>query len=94
MTRSHLIIALLAFATLPAHAALPGNAAEGKKLHDAHCTGCHDTSVYTRKDRQVKTLDALKDQLAECTHAAQVTLDDKQMQDLLKYMSERFYKFT
>ena len=36
-----------------AHAALPGDSAAGKKLHDAHCMTCHDTSVYTRKDRQI-----------------------------------------
>jgi cytochrome c5 len=29
------------------HAALPGDGAEGKRLHDANCMGCHDTALYT-----------------------------------------------
>ncbi|MGB0058020.1 MAG: hypothetical protein WBQ20_14980 [Methyloceanibacter sp.] len=31
-------------------AALQGDSADGKRLHDANCTGRHDTSIYTRKD--------------------------------------------
>jgi cytochrome c5 len=34
-------------------AELPGDSADGKRLHDANCMGCHDTGVYTRKDRLV-----------------------------------------
>src|SRR5262249_39600346 len=40
-------------------AALPGDSADGKRLHDASCIGCHDTGIYTRKDRLVGSLDAL-----------------------------------
>ena len=32
-------------------ASLPGDSADGKRLYDANCMGCHDTSVLTRKDR-------------------------------------------
>jgi cytochrome c5 len=39
-----------------AHAATPGNSVEGKRLHDAKCIGCHDSGVYTRKDRTVRSL--------------------------------------
>src|SRR5256885_159529 len=87
------VAAFLPLMLTPAYAAQPSDAAAGKKLHDAHCTGCHDASVYTRKDRQIKSLDALKEQLTECTHAAQVTLSDGQQQDIVKYLNERFYKF-
>ena len=41
-------------------AALPGDSADGKRLHDANCMGCHDTAIYTRKDRLVRSLDALE----------------------------------
>ena len=30
--------------------ALPGDSAEGQRLHDANCMGCHDTGIYTRKN--------------------------------------------
>jgi len=93
MKHELLLAAMLAIAPL-AQAALPGDSAEGKKLHDAHCTGCHDASVYTRPDHHIKNLPALKEQLNECTHAAQVTLTDAQQQSIVKYLNERFYKFS
>ena len=38
----------------------PGDSADGKRLYDANCMGCHDTSVFTRKDRIVQSLDAFE----------------------------------
>ena len=29
-------------------AELPGDSADGKRLHDTNCMGCHDTAIYTR----------------------------------------------
>jgi hypothetical protein len=78
----------------PAHAAsLPGDSANGKRLFDANCTGCHDTSVLARKDRVVQSLDALKEQLASCTHLANKELAASETQDLLKYLNDQFYRF-
>ena len=91
--RLRLLICCAATAAPLAHAALPGDSAAGKKLHDAHCMTCHDTSVYTRKDRQIKSLAALNEQLSECTHAAQVTLSDSQQKDVIRYLNDQFYKF-
>jgi hypothetical protein len=31
-------------------AALPGDSADGKRLHDANCMEWHDTGIYTRKE--------------------------------------------
>jgi len=78
---------------LPGRPALAGDSAEGKKLHDTYCTSCHDTSVYTRRDRQIRSLDALTQQLTECTHAAQVTLSSDEQNSIVKYLNEQFYKF-
>ena len=44
-------------------ASLPGDSAEGKRLLDANCMKCHQTDIFTREDRQVQSLDALKEQL-------------------------------
>jgi CxxC motif-containing protein (DUF1111 family) len=78
----------------PAHAAsLPGDSANGKLLYDANCTGCHDTSVLTRKDRVVQSLDALKEQLGSCSHMANKEFSESETQDLLKYLNDQFYRF-
>jgi hypothetical protein len=38
------------------------------RLFNANCLGCHDTSVLTRPDRAVHSLDALQKQIAGCAH--------------------------
>jgi hypothetical protein len=74
-------------------ASLPGNSADGKRLYDANCMGCHDTSVFTRNDRLVQSLDALKKQLASCTHMAKKEFSESETQDLLQYLNDQFYHF-
>jgi hypothetical protein len=65
--KSILCVSLLILLTPSAYAAIAGR---GKRLHDANCMGCHDTGIYTPKDRLVLSLDALKKQLGSCSHTA------------------------
>jgi len=89
-----LCVSLLILLMPTAYAAsLPGDSANGKRLYDANCMGCHDTSVLTRKDRVVQSLDALKEQLTSCTHMAKKELSESETQDLLKYLNDQFYHF-
>ncbi len=74
-------------------ASLPGDSANGKRLYDANCTGCHDTSVFSRTDRVVQSLDALREQLVSCSHMANSEFSASEMQDLLKYLNNEFYDF-
>jgi hypothetical protein len=74
-------------------AALSGDSANGKRLYDANCTGCHDTSVLTRPDRAVQSLDVLQEQLASCAHMANKEFTESETQDLLKYLNDQFYHF-
>jgi mono/diheme cytochrome c family protein len=76
-----------------ARSALPGDVAEGQRLHDANCLSCHDTSIYTRKDRAIHSLDALKHQVEGCGHLAKKEFSAAQRQDIVKYLDERFYHF-
>ena len=57
---------LILLVTTVCAASSPGDSANGKRLYDANCVGCHDASVFTRKDRVVQSLDDLKKQLASC----------------------------
>ena len=74
-------------------AALPGDSADGKRLHDANCMGCHDTSVYTRKDRLIQSLDALKERLGDCSHMAKKEFSASETQNIIKYLNDQFYHF-
>ena len=50
-----LLISLLVLMPSAYAASLPGDSAEGKRLYEANCMGCHDTSVSTSKDRVVQS---------------------------------------
>ena len=72
---------------------IAGRQRRWEALYDANCMGCHDTSVFTRKDRLVQSLDALKKQLVSCSHMAEKEFSASEMQDLLKYLNDQFYDF-
>ncbi len=88
-----LLISTLLLSALPMQRALSTDSAQGKKLHEANCVKCHNTSVYTRPDRKIKSLAALNERVVACTHAAQVTLTDDEQKSLAQYLNEQFYKF-
>ena len=74
-------------------AALSGDSADGKRLHDANCMGCHDTRIYTRKDRLVGSLDALQKRLSDCSHMAKKEFSAIETQNIIKYLNDQFYQF-
>jgi mono/diheme cytochrome c family protein len=88
-----LLAALLLTLSAAAFAAVAGDSVAGKRLHDTNCTGCHDSSVYTRKDRQVHSLDELKQQLQGCSHMAKKQFSATETQNLIKYLNDQFYRF-
>ena len=74
---------ILLMPTVACAAALPGDSADGKRLHDANCMGCHDTGIYTRKDRLVQSFDALKRQLGSCSHMAKKEFSATKTQNII-----------
>jgi len=85
---------LLAALLIPAaHAALPGDSTEGQRLHQANYTGCHDSSLYTRPNHVVRSLDALKQQVEGCGHAAKKDFSPAEAQNTVKYLNDGFYHF-
>ena len=70
---------------------LPGDSAEGKRLHDANCM--HNTGIYTRKDRLIQSLDALKERLSDCSHMANKEFSAIETQNIIKYLNDQFYQF-
>jgi len=94
MKRTILMLSITLFPlTLPAAALLPGNAAAGKKLHAAQCVACHDSSVYTRANRRVKTVEGLIRQVNGCNAQLKKDFTRDQINDLVHYLNETHYRF-
>ncbi len=74
-------------------ALLPGDAARGKQLHESRCTACHDNRVYTRSDRKVKTVEGLMGQVQMCNKQLGTQLERGQLNDLVKYLNDAYYRF-
>ncbi len=92
--KSILCVLLLILPMPSAYAAvLAGDTADGKRLHDANCVGCHDTGIYTRKDHLVRSLDALKERLGDCSHMAKKEFSAIETQNIIKYLNDQFYRF-
>ncbi len=96
-----LTIAMFIPSSLMAAALLPGDAENGKTLHDSKsCMSCHTqmTSgkpdlLYTRADRKVSDLGGLIKQVSGCNKMQNVGLDENGINDVVKYLNDSFYKF-
>ena len=49
------------------------NIENGDDLHFENCTGCHDTTVYTRENRNVQSLSRLGAQVRFCKDSLELT---------------------
>ena len=88
-----LYLALSATAAPAGEAMLMGDAANGKTLHNANCTSCHDSSPYTRTNRSVNSIEALVGRVNGCNRQLETNLNKDQINDIVKYLNDTFYKF-
>ena len=72
---------------------LPGNATQGKKLHKASCTGCHNDSVYQRKKRTIQSVEGLQGRVKMCSNQVGAKFSDEQINDVVKYLNDNYYHF-
>ena len=70
-----------------------GDVHQGKILVDKHCQECHQSEVYTRSDRLVKTLPGLYKQVRRCEQALDLTWFDEDIDNTSTYLNQEFYKF-
>ena len=82
------------------HSFAAGDAQRGKTLHNENCISCHasalggdGTSIYTRADRKIDSYTALENQVKRCKTALGVSWPEHQIDDVLAYLNETFYKF-
>jgi len=73
--------------------ALSANRNHGEQLHMESCTGCHDSSVYTRSNRRVQSLAKLGSQVRFCKDNLGITWFDDEVDNVTHYLNQDFYKF-
>ena len=92
------IAALLAL-VLPGYAGA-ADVSRGKQLHHENCIRCHaamqggdGTGIYTRENRRIDSLEALHKQVNRCKNSLDVGWPEEDVEDVVAYLNERFYKF-
>lgn len=57
------------------------------------CSTCHDSSVYSRSNRRVKSLPALERQVRMCDANIGTKLFDDDVHSLVQYLNDSYYHF-
>lgn len=78
---------------LAASLAQAGDAKQGQTLYQANCGGCHDTSIHTRPNSIIHSLDSLKKRVQFCETGNRLHWSAAQVEDVATYLNESFYKF-
>ncbi len=89
----HVTLGMLFVCLAPTLASSLATASEAKTLHQKHCQRCHDDSIYTRQDPLVLSYSALKQRVKLCDGVAGSHMPEKQLQSVIDYLNERYYKF-
>ena len=66
---------------------------QAKTFHQTNCTGCHDSSVYTRDKHRVKSLPQLESQVRMCDSNLGKKLFDDDILSLTHYLNDSYYHF-
>ncbi len=98
VSASTTIFALL-FTTV-AHGFLLGDPSNGKLIHQEKCAACHigkfggdGSEIYVRDNRRIKTVEGLMAQVEFCDRQIKSGLKEDQINDLVIYLNESYYKF-
>ena len=81
------LLALLVLTALPAW-----SQERGRTLHDAYCQMCHDTQVYTRKDRLATNYAEIRAQVVRWQDNASLGWSADDIDRVTGYLARQFYR--
>lgn len=93
--KTGLLLAALALPAMPLQAApfARGDINAGKALHDKSCTACHDSSVYTRAERRIRTPAQLAARIAGCNANTGAGWFPEEERHVGAYLNHYYYHF-
>jgi hypothetical protein len=65
----------------------------GDDLHFEHCTGCHDSTAYTREERKATSLARLGTQVRFCKDNLGLAWFDDEVDDVIGYLNATYYHY-
>lgn len=87
------IVALLALGNVSGCGeAAQGDPVRGEQVH-AVCLPCHGTGLYTSSQRKIKSLPALRQEVARWGDYYNPALSQQDVDDVTAYLNANFYKF-
>ena len=58
------------------------------------CSSCHGSEYYTRSDRKINSLGALKTHLRDrCNHVVTEKMNNQMLDAVVKHLNQKYYKF-
>lgn len=66
----------------------------GKALHDDNCVRCHKHSLYTRKEREIKSYSLLHERVVQCELMSELIWFDDEVNEVTVYLNQSFYHFN
>ena len=58
------------------------------------CSSCHGTEYYTRSDRKINSLGALKTHLRDrCNHVVTEKMNGQMLDAVVNHLNKKYYKF-
>ncbi len=94
-----LLLALGCSAASSTHAA--GDAKLGQAMHDKQCVNCHvrqvggdGSRVYTRPDRKIASLSALRQRVAFCSNQTNAGWFPEDEEHVTAWLNQQYYKFS
>lgn len=85
-------VVLLAGCSASSSNAPTGDPVRGEKVH-AVCLDCHGTGVYASAERKIKSLKALRKEVARWGDYYDPAMSDQDNEDVVAYLNTHFYKF-
>ena len=87
-----LLVAMAAFVSACGEPPKTGDPVRGAQLHEA-CLDCHGTGLYTKPERKIKSLEALRKDVRRWGDYYAPALSEQDIDDVTAYLNQEFYKF-